>query len=949
MDGMSGLYPINQIGSDGFSWWIGQIESEKKDDEKGSGRYKVRIVGVHPKECDIVSWNDLPWAMVMMPVTNPHTPGGATSVSDQLGLGVWVVGFYLDADKQQPIIMGSVGRTANSTSTTTPPDPNPGENCKSFTTYVAEENKIPFDQDVVTTVEQSPTDSGHVVPSTQLKTEKGEVISSGVRNFDIARNSENTSTNPGGKNWCIEIADKCGKETDLKNTFTRLFSEMLAETQRNGGKLGTYLVGELSGDLFDAVGIGREYVDKGILVTRTFVASVKGFVLEKMKAGIKDLINFLLQPSDTGNSLSGVTTFFNEQLAKVGCEMADLGDRLAKFLEDLIFGYLFDVYKAAACLVDNFVEGLLNKIQSMMEELLESVLGPLQDLLGAAASAINIIGDAINYVLDLLGIQCNGPGKSCSKTTKICTDCATDKREDFLDELLKNITDDLFPVTGEDWSRYTCDEAYEGTTIKNTDIVFVGGVQTTETPSSIRYDMEDIVVEEGEIATFTITRSGTLDVASSVKYSTRDGTATKGTDYLEVSGILGFAPGESSKQIVVRTLADTTIEGEEDFFLRIKKETPGTIPVFAKKTVAKCVITENRVVTPNQPPQKTGGGFPTPTPSSPPSQNPENTVPSIVIERETDDTISTPSDDNPPTFKVRSDKSSVKEGEYIVFTITTTNVSSGTILYYRIFGNDITPQDVMNGSLSGSFVIEDDTAKVVVGISKDDNIEQDELLTFAIAGTGASTSVLIVSEEDSFGVEELSTAEDTSSNAEPKTPSGPKSPTVGSIITTPGGGIITIPIDDPGDPYDELPVVIIPGEGSGAAAIPLVDSTGRLTEIRVTSPGFGYKLNTPQTADKECIIDSFTMLSPGREYTSTPVVYINGDNTIADAVVEDGKVISVRIKNRSIVFDRYPKVTILGGGGYGARFIPSFACLDRDALVTVGSAKIGTGRYVDCP
>ena len=57
----------------------------------------------------------------MMPVTNPHTPGGATSVSDQLGswcLGGW---FFLDADKQQPIIMGSVGRTANSTSEATPP------------------------------------------------------------------------------------------------------------------------------------------------------------------------------------------------------------------------------------------------------------------------------------------------------------------------------------------------------------------------------------------------------------------------------------------------------------------------------------------------------------------------------------------------------------------------------------------------------------------------------------------------------------------------------------------------------------------------------------------------------------------------------------------------------------------------------------------------------------
>ena len=100
---------------------------------------------------------------------------------------------------------------------------------------------------------------------------------------------------------------------------------------------------------------------------------------------------------------------------------------------------------------------------------------------------------------------------------------------------------------------------------------------------------------------------------------------------------------------------------------------------------------------------------------------------------------------------------------------------------------------------------------------------------------------------------------------------------------------------------------------------------------------------------KECIIDSFTMLSPGREYTTEPTVYINGDPDVAESVIENGKVISVRIKNRSIVFDRYPKVIIIGGGGYGARFIPSFACLDQEARVEVGSAKIGTGKYIDCP
>ena len=92
------------------------------------------------------------------------------------------------------------------------------------------------------------------------------------------------------------------------------------------------------------------------------------------------------------------------------------------------------------------------------------------------------------------------------------------------------------------------------------------------------------------------------------------------------------------------------------------------------------------------------------------------------------------------------------------------------------------------------------------------------------------------------------------------------------------------------------------------------------------------------------------MLSPGSEYTTAPSVFVNGELGIAEAVIDDnGFVISVRILDRETTYDEYPTVTIVGGGGYGARFIPSFACLDTDALVRVGSAKIGTGRYIDCP
>lgn len=947
---LNGLYPVNQIGGDGFQWWIGQIESDKKGDFKQSGRYKVRIVGHHPSSCDAVSSDDLSWAITMMPVTSPHTPGGATSVSDQLGPGIWVIGFFLDPEKQQPVIMGSVGRVANSTNEEPAQDPTPGETgCKEFITYIADDNKIPFDQDDDSTAKPTPQEAGHSITGTQVKDgETNTVISSGVNNFIKAKYAPNTESNPGGIDWCLEVADTCGKETDLKNTFTRLFSEMLYETQRNDGKLGTYLVGELSGELFDAVGIGRKYVNKSIRIIRTFTASVKGFILEKLKAGIKDLINILLRPSEDGNSLSGITLFFNNILNSVGCQMADLGDRLAKFLEDLIFGYLFNIYKAAACQVDQFVEGILNKIQSLMNDLLETVLGPLQDILGLAASAINIIGDAINYVLDLLGIQCNGPGKSCSKTTKVCTNCGTDDRGDFLDDLLKNITDDLFPVTGEDWARYTCEDAYTGTTLRPTQVVFVGGIQNPpESSKAISYSWSDIEVLEGDVAEFQINRSGNINISSSVGYYTRNGTAEENVDYQKTDGILGFAPGETSKTIKVRTFADSVEDDAENFYLRITKGSPGTVPVYAKKYVAKCTIKENPINTPNNPVPPIGE-VPT-SPPPPPSTPPIPVLPELITPEPEDTTDLEDTDPTAtPTYKVAADRNSVKEGEFIRFNITTTNVSSGTRLFYRIFGTGITPSDIVERKLSGNFVIQDNAAQVVVGIAEDADIENEEVLVFGIAGTGAQDSVIIVSDTSGFSPEEMEDMENEESTNEEPTKL-PETPTAGNPITTSGGGIIDIPIDRPGDPYQEAPSVIIPGEGSRATGIALLDDSGRVSEIRITDPGFGYKLNTPQTANKECIIDSFTMLSPGRKYTSQPNVYVDGDPTVAEAVVEDGKVVSVRIKNRSITFSKYPKVIILGGGGYGARFIPSFSCLDREARVEVGSAKIGTGKYVDCP
>ncbi|MED5270375.1 MAG: hypothetical protein VYE26_02940, partial [Pseudomonadota bacterium] len=338
-----------------------------------------------------------------MPVTNPHSVGVVASISDQLEKGVWVTGFFLDNEQQHPCILGSIGGVANSTDKEIEGE-DPSKECNSFESFIPKNTLI--------------SDQGHLkdgkkfcaVPATLAGTnqdginrENSPVISSNETNLQVAQKLENSESNPAGTKVCVERPSTCKK--DLKSRFSRLFSEMLYEIQRNDGKLGTYLVNEMSSGLFDSIDVGREYVDKAVLIMRTFVANVKGYVLEKIREAVKWITKAILRPDKGGRGLNAATSKFNDWLALVGCEMADLADRLAKWLEDIIFGYLFNIYKETACQIDEFVQGLLNKIQSLMNSLLENILGPIQDILGAIAAPLNMIGDAINKVLQLLGIQ----------------------------------------------------------------------------------------------------------------------------------------------------------------------------------------------------------------------------------------------------------------------------------------------------------------------------------------------------------------------------------------------------------------------------------------------------------------------------------------------------------------------------------------------------------------
>jgi hypothetical protein len=54
-----------------------------------------------------------------------------------------------------------------------------------------------------------------------------------------------------------------------------------------------------------------------------------------------------------------------------------------------------------------------------------------------------------------------------------------------------------------------------------------------------------------------------------VDYSTRDGTAKAGTDYLAASGTLVLYPNETQALIPIEILGDTVSEPDETFFLDV--------------------------------------------------------------------------------------------------------------------------------------------------------------------------------------------------------------------------------------------------------------------------------------------------------------------------------------------------------------------------------------------
>ena len=91
-------------------------------------------------------------------------------------------------------------------------------------------------------------------------------------------------------------------------------------------------------------------------------------------------------------------------------------------------------------------------------------------------------------------------------------------------------------------------------------------------PAGPIISVSEASVLEGDLnnttsVTFTLTLAEPADQATSVDYTTQDGTATSGEDYTAITGTLNFTAGETSATLTVDVVGDNTFEVDEYFAL----------------------------------------------------------------------------------------------------------------------------------------------------------------------------------------------------------------------------------------------------------------------------------------------------------------------------------------------------------------------------------------------
>ena len=280
----------NFFGKDSFVPFVGTVEDV--DDPKRSNRVKVRIVGWHTDEKELLPTEDLPWAKVCMPAT--HAQQGRIGGKHGLLPGCWIIGFFMDGmSANDPYVLTTFNFTAKTTEENNRSTPDtssgkipkeepghskilPGENSSTTATRAT--------VDEVKT--QQPTDKGDASGDTTLDASTDGDCPINISQAEQVRTKEPKSTgekgNPESQNYKIGLADGvCGGIAGAREEIQNIMKEIFPP------QVSRFAYGDLVWNQFTGEFIN---LNGSLLKIAQFVCSLLKYSIHTMKGFQEDTI-----------------------------------------------------------------------------------------------------------------------------------------------------------------------------------------------------------------------------------------------------------------------------------------------------------------------------------------------------------------------------------------------------------------------------------------------------------------------------------------------------------------------------------------------------------------------------------------------------------------------------------------------------------------------------------
>ena len=439
----------NFIGKDGFNWFVGQVENDGSGhfasdlaknlsataqnlltnytalgifgrtniDWDWTNKVKVRIMGYHSPNKIELPTEELPWALVMMPVTSPQRSGIGSL--HQLQINSWVIGFFMDgANAQVPIIIGALGDE----------NPQSGYGSEGGTAVGFDQLSSPeYDERVHggegtsvggtgSTVEDNEETGQEEEPKNNDGIEETEGVDD-TKNPRGPAEPQTTHQTGAQEKKCVTVQignGKCGSETATKLEGPMAeFMKFARGIEKN--EIDEF-IDKRTGDVVDL----EEKIDKTTNRIQSklngLLGNIKGVVMEDVNKMIKDQLDGNEKPDpELDNKVKDELKNVSDL---VSCLFKDMVEDLKDFIKGMLNDLLEKVLDTALCLIENMIGDIMGKIMEKVDQALNMLKGVVGSIKGKA----DMIQGLLSKTLEFIDLFCDG-AVSCAIGASVFETC----------------------------------------------------------------------------------------------------------------------------------------------------------------------------------------------------------------------------------------------------------------------------------------------------------------------------------------------------------------------------------------------------------------------------------------------------------------------------------------------------------------------------------------------